>query len=93
MCRCSNECNRCSSECNRCNRCSGNNFNGASINNNINYRYGSAYVPNQVLGQVYTPMQGLSNGTMFPELVSSYYPGEALEVMNYLRFNCRGGWM
>lgn len=82
MCRCSRENNNYMET----------NYTGASFNN-FNYRYGSAYVPNQVLGQVYTPMQGLSNGTMFPELLSSYYPGESLEVMNYLRSNRRGGCM
>ena len=36
-------------------------------------------------------MQGLQNGTMFPELVRPYYPGESLEQMNYLRYGRRGG--
>ena len=56
-----------------------------------NMRYGSAYVPVQVLRTVYLPQEGLSSGTMFPELVSPYYPNQSIAENNYLRnYNERG---
>lgn len=70
------------------------NYNRSSYNANgyENYSYANSYVPNQTLGVPFTPMQGLQNGTMFPELVRPYYPGQSLEQMNYLRYG-RGGCM
>lgn len=54
-------------------------------------RYGNAYVPNQTFRTVYSPLEGLRNGTMFPELVSPYYPNQSLAEVNYLRnYNERG---
>lgn len=61
------------------------NFNNTSMN------FGNAYVPWQTFNNVFTPANGLANGTMFPELVSPYYPNQSLETMNYLRFNSNGG--
>ena len=49
------------------------------------WMYGHSYVPHQRLNQVYTPEIGLKMGTIFPELVSPYCPGQSLEVMNYLK--------
>ena len=48
-------------------------------------RYGNAYVPVQTFRTVYTPANGLSNGTMFPELVRNYVPNQSFAEMNYLR--------
>ena len=48
-------------------------------------RYGSAYVPVQTFRTVYTPANGLANGTMFPELVRQYSPNQSLAEMEYLR--------
>ena len=56
-----------------------------------NMRYGSAYVPVQVLRTVYLPQEGLESGTMFPELVRNYYPNQSMDEINYLRnYNERG---
>ena len=56
-----------------------------------NLRYGNAYVPVQTFRTVYSPAEGLRNGTMFPELLSSYYPNQSLAEINYLRnYNERG---
>jgi len=57
--------------------------------NNMNYGY--AYVPYQPFTIVFSPSEGLSNGTMFPELVNSYNPNQSLEIMNYLRYYNGGG--
>ena len=87
------------------NRFINNSFNNNTNNNNnsddgfgttcsglpTNLRYGSAYVPVQTLRTVYQPQEGLAYGTMFPELVRSYYPNQSLEEINYLRnYNERG---
>lgn len=50
-----------------------------------NMRYGSAYVPVQVLRTVYLPQEGLESGTIFPELVRNYYPNQSMDEINYLR--------
>ena len=81
------------------NRC--NNFIENSFNNNFtsdtdglatggftfptNVRYGNAYVPIQMFRTVYTPANGLANGTMFPELVSPYTPNQSMAEVEYLR--------
>lgn len=67
-----------------------NGMNSSGFFNNTRMSFGNAYVPNQMLTTVFTPAEGLANGTMFPELVSSYYPNQSLQVMNYLR-NSNGG--
>ena len=43
-----------------------------------------SYVPWQVMGETFTPEMGLRMGTIFPELVSPYSPGESLEIMEFL---------
>lgn len=54
-------------------------------------RYGNAYVPVQTLRNVYSPREGLSYGSMFPELVFPYSPNQSLAEVNYLRnYNERG---
>ena len=56
-----------------------------------NMRYGRSYVLPQTLRTIYSPQEGLSYGTMFPELVSVYNPNQSLAEMNYLRnYNERG---
>ena len=47
--------------------------------------YAHSYVPHQYMNNVYTPCLGLKLGTIFPELVSPYCPGQSQEVTNYLR--------
>ena len=51
---------------------------------NENYYYGRekenilarAYVPFQIINQVYSPSEALKRGTLFPELYRPYKPGE-----------------
>ncbi len=50
-----------------------------------NYLYGHAYTPVQTMNKTYTPEVGLQNGTIFPELVSPYVPGQSMDFINYLR--------
>ncbi len=51
----------------------------------VNYLYGHAYTPIQIMNRTYEPAVGLKNGTIFPELVSPYYPGQSIDFINYLR--------
>lgn len=68
----------------------GNGYSSSTYNAG-NTRYGYAYVPTQTFNNVFSPAQGLANGTMFPELVSPYCPNQSLEVMNYLKYHNNGG--
>ena len=49
-----------------------------------------SYVPIQYLDKTFTPACGLKNGTIFPELVTTYYPGQSMMTLDYLRMD-RGG--
>ena len=44
-----------------------------------------SYVPVQILNQVYKPATGLRKGTIFPELVNTYLPGQSMSEIAYLR--------
>lgn len=46
---------------------------------------GQSYVPMQTMTKVFTPECGLKNGTLFPELVSPYYPCQSVEDIAYLQ--------
>lgn len=50
-----------------------------------NYLYGHAYTPVQTMENVFVPEVGLKNGTIFPELVSHYEPGQSMDFINYLK--------
>lgn len=50
-----------------------------------NYMYGQSYVPIQYLNEIFKPEVGLKMGSIFPELVSPYCPGQSLEENAYLR--------
>ena len=50
-----------------------------------NYMYGQSYVPIQRMTKTFKPDVGLKMGTIFPELVSPYEPGQSLEEINFLR--------
>lgn len=50
-----------------------------------NYMYGQSYVPIQTMDKTFKAEVGLKMGTIFPELVSPYAPGQNLEEMNYLK--------
>ena len=89
-------CCNCRQKCNSCNSCRCMNNSNNNIYANIcnssttgafpdNYLYGHAYTPNQVMNKTYQPEIGLENGTIFPELVSPYYPGQSIDFINYLR--------
>lgn len=60
------------------------------MNNNrnlfpVNVMYGHAYVPNQTMNRTFYPEDALSCGTIFPELVSPYIPGQSMKVIQVLR--------
>lgn len=46
---------------------------------------GQSYVPVQRMTKTFTPCCGLKNGTIFPELVSPYYPCQSIEDIEYIR--------
>lgn len=54
-----------------------------------NYMYGQSYVPIQYLDKVFKPEVGLKMGTIFPELVSPYSPGQSMEENEYIRNKTR----
>ncbi len=43
-----------------------------------------SYVPYQFMDKTFKPEIGLKMGTIFPELVSPYCPGQSMEVNKYL---------
>ena len=43
-----------------------------------------SYVPYQFMDKTFKPQVGLKMGTIFPELVSPYCPGQSMEVNKYL---------
>ena len=45
---------------------------------------GQSYVPIQTMGETFKPCIGLKNGTLFPELVSPYSPGDSMKEIKYL---------
>ena len=44
-----------------------------------------SYVPTQYMDKTVTPCCGLQNGAIFPELVTTYYPGQSMMEIEYLR--------
>ena len=44
-----------------------------------------SYVPIQYMDETFKPCVGLDNGTIFPELVSPYYPGDSMKDIEFLR--------
>lgn len=44
-----------------------------------------SYVPIQYMDKTFTPCCGLKMGTIFPELVSPYRPGQSMEEIAYLK--------
>lgn len=50
-----------------------------------NFMYGQSYVPIQYINEIFKPEVGLKMGTIFPELVSPYCPGQSMEEDAYLR--------
>ena len=46
-----------------------------------------SYVPIQYMDKTFKPCIGLKMGTIFPELVSPYVPGQSMEEINHIREN------
>lgn len=44
-----------------------------------------SYVPIQYMDKTFTPCCGLKMGTIFPELVSPYRPGQSMQEIDYIR--------
>ena len=44
-----------------------------------------SYVPIQYMDRTFKPCVGLKMGTIFPELVSPYMPGQSMEEIAYIR--------
>lgn len=45
---------------------------------------GQSYVPIQYMDKIFKPCVGLKMGTIFPELVSPYMPGQSMNEIEYL---------
>lgn len=45
---------------------------------------GQSYVPIQQIDKTFKPEIGLKMGTIYPELVSPYYPGQSMKEIAYL---------
>ena len=43
-----------------------------------------SYVPIQIMDKTFKPCVGLKNGTIFPELVSPYEPGQSMEEIAFI---------
>lgn len=50
-------------------------------------QYGQSYVPFQIMNRTFRPSIALKNGTVFPELVSPYQPGQSVAENAYLKAN------
>lgn len=50
-----------------------------------NPMFGQSYVPIQTMNQTFIPCVGLKMGTIFPELVSPYMPGQSQREIEYIR--------
>lgn len=50
-----------------------------------NPMFAQTYIPWQTLNKTFTPCVGLKMGTIFPELVSPYVPGQSMEEIEYIR--------
>lgn len=49
-----------------------------------NPMFAQSYVPVQVMNETFMPCSGLHKGTIFPELVSEYCPGQSMAEIQYL---------
>ena len=45
---------------------------------------GQSYVPIQYMDKTFKPCIGLKMGTIFPELVSPYSPGQSMQQIRYI---------
>ena len=51
----------------------------------LNPMLAQSYVPIQEMDKTFTPCCGLKMGTIFPELVSPYMPGQSMAEIEYLK--------
>ncbi len=51
----------------------------------VNPMFGQSYVANQILNKTFTPEVGLRMGTIFPELVSPYVPGQSMDEIDFIK--------
>lgn len=49
-----------------------------------NPMYAQSYVPVQEMNDTFMPCSGLHKGTIFPELVSEYCPGQSMAQIQYI---------
>ena len=56
-----------------------------------NPMYAQSYVPWQTMNKTFIPSVGLKMGTIFPELVSPYMPGQSMAEIEYIRRNNKIG--
>lgn len=50
-----------------------------------NPMFAQSYVPWQTMDRTFIPSVGLKMGTIFPELVSPYMPGQSMEEIEFIR--------
>ena len=50
-----------------------------------NPMFAQSYVPWQTMDRTFLPSVGLKMGTIFPELVSPYMPGQSMEEIEFIR--------
>lgn len=50
-----------------------------------NPMFGQSYVPWQTMDRTFIPSVGLKMGTIFPELVSPYMPGQSKEEIEFIK--------
>ena len=50
-----------------------------------NPMYAQSYVPIQCMNKTFKPSVGLQKGTIFPELVDPYCPGQSMEFIDFIR--------
>lgn len=53
--------------------------------------FGQSYVPWQRMNKTFIPEVGLRMGTIFPEIVSPYCPGQSMEEIEYIEQTNRIG--
>lgn len=52
-----------------------------------NPMFGQSYVPIQHIDKTFVPSVGLKKGTIFPELVDTYYPCQSIDFINFIKEN------
>lgn len=50
-----------------------------------NPMYAQSYVPWQTMDKIFSPDTALKMGTIFPELVSTYMPGQSAKEIEYIK--------